>query len=284
MDDINSAIERANQDFDAAAFRFEDVSNKGQRLLDNRNDMAVRSVLDEANGQLAQHRSGVVKITGNMTADSVLSSVMDTLETASAAFPGARSFFHDLKSDPDRAYYGPKGTFFRDSFMEPTIAPHPTYKAFPVETSRPIAVVGDDYEVKRILKIPSSHTLMNKQFFQDRESITEQEYEDFKGFVERDPRLGGRGEDIGTYLTSKDLLEEHDFDTAFRMVRANGRLGQAYLDGIAAMKVRNRIMGNSLDPQHTGDFGVIGHAVNNNLRPYTTKVQHFLESFIHSAQ
>ena len=52
------------------------------------------------------------------------------------------------------------------------------------------------------------------------------EYEEFKDFVRAPPRMGGRGEDVGEYITADQLENEFEFENAVAMARSQSTLGQ----------------------------------------------------------
>ena len=284
MRDFTDAATKAEQAFQGA-LNLSDVSTRGMDMLTSKNDAAIRAKMDEAAGDAAYHREGTHKVTGNYTFDSVYSVLQRNF---GGLGEGIQKFLDRDEYVPlgesGGGYQGKKGSFFLDTLVEPVIGTSSNYQIGEVSTARPIAVVDENGKAVKVLRIPVSHRVMHENFFTGKKSITLAEYEEFKDYVEAPPRMGGRGEDVGEYITADQLENEFEFENAVAMARSQSTLGQKYVEALAAMRVNQRIMGAKLEGEAAAGLGVFGTMVNENVRPFSTSVQHILESAQHTAR
>lgn len=68
------------------------------------------------------------------------------------------------------------------------------------------------------------------------------------------------------------------------MARSQSHLGQKYVEALAAMRVNQRIMGAKMDGEAAEGLSLFETMVNENVRPFSTSVQHILESAQHTAK
>ena len=285
MRDFTDAATKAEQAFQGA-LNLSDVSTLGMDMLTSTNDAAIRAKMDEAAGDAAYHREGVHNITGNYTFDHVYSFLQRNfgqLGNREARVLRGEKGLEPLE-EAGGGYQGKKGSFFLDNFVEPVMGTSADYQIGEVYTARPIAVVDDNGRAVKLLRIPVSHRRMHENFFSGKKSITLDEYEEFKDYVEAPPRMGGRGEDVGEYISADQLENEFELENAVAMARSQSNLGQKYVEALAAMRVNNRIMGAKLEGEAAAGLGVFGTMINENVRPFSTSVQHILENAQHTAQ